>query len=100
MRKIIVSILSLVLFTSNVAVVSAKAQRDWSAVKSLPAQKMFAIETKDGVTTFGIVVSSDDSGITIYLANVEGIESQETPFQRGEIKKVWRAKLGSEKTIC
>ena len=93
MRKIIVSVLILVLFTSNVALVSAQPQADWSAVKSLPAQEMIAIKTKDGMTSFGTVVSSDDSGIRIYLANAEGIESQETPFQRGEIKKVWRAKL-------
>lgn len=93
MRKFIVSILSLVLFTSNVAVVSAKPQGDWSAVKNLPVKQGIAIKTKDGVTTFGIFVSGDDSGISMLVADKERIVSQETVFQRGEIKKVWRAKL-------
>ena len=93
MRNIIVSVLSLVLFTSNIAVVSAKPQGDWSAVKNLPAKEGIAIKTKDGVTSFGVFVSSDDSGISILVADKERVVSQETVFQRGEIKKVWRAKL-------
>jgi|RhiMethySRZTD1v2_1073278.scaffolds.fasta_scaffold12535_5 hypothetical protein len=93
MRNIIVSVLSLVLFTSNIALVSAKPQGDWSAVKNLSANEGIAIKTKDGVTSFGLLVSSDDSGISILLADKERVVSQETVFQRGEIKKVWRAKL-------
>ena len=93
MRNIIVSVLSLVLFTSNIALVSAKPQGDWSAVKNLPANEGIAIKTKDGVTSFGLFVSSDDSGISIFVADKERVASQERVFQRGEIKKIWRAKL-------
>jgi len=93
MRNIIVSVLSLVLFTSNIALVSAKPQGDWSAVKNLPANEGIAIKTKDGVTSFGLFVSSDDSGISIFVADKERVASQEKVFQRGEIKKIWRAKL-------
>lgn len=93
MRKILVSFLSCVLFTSNIATVSAKPKADWSAVKNLPARESIAIKTKDGVTSFGTFVSGDDSGIRIYVADRDRLAPQETAFPRDEIEKVWRAKL-------
>ena len=93
MKKIAATFLAFVLLIELAPAVSAKPKGDWSDVKNLAPQEMLAVKTNDGVTSFGVLVAADDSGIRLNLADKEGISSQETSLPRNQIKKVWRAKL-------
>lgn len=92
MNKLTATLLSVVLLTSTASSAMAKPTGDWSAVKNSAGQEV-AIKTTDGVTSFGILRSADDSGIAVLLADKQGLASQETLFRRDEIEKVWRARL-------
>jgi len=92
MSKIVATLLSVVLLTSAAPAALAKPTGDWGAVKNLAGQEV-AVKTKDGVTSFGILRSADDSGISVLLADKHGLAPQETPFRRDEVEKVWRARL-------
>lgn len=92
MSKLVATLLSVVLLTSTAPAALAKPTGDWSAVKSSAGQEV-AIKTTDGVTSFGILRSADDSVVAVLLADEEGLAAQETLFRCDEIAKVWRARL-------
>lgn len=99
MRRLIAYCLISLLLISFAYVASAKPQGDWSNLKNFIGQPI-AIETIDGVTSFGVLVSVEDSEITVYLADELQRSMQETPVRRAEVTKVWRAKFrfGEKKT--
>lgn len=92
MNKLLATLLSVVLLTSTASPAPAEPAGDWSAVKNSAGQEV-AIKTTDGVTSFGILRSADDSVVAVLLAAKEGLAAQETLFRRDEIEKVWRARL-------
>jgi len=97
-RKLTASCLIFLLLISA-HVTSAKPQSDWSSLKNFIGQPI-AIKTADGVTSFGVLVSVDDSEISVYLADELRRSIRETPFKRAEVTKIWRAKFrfGEKKT--
>lgn len=99
MRKLTVYCLISMLLISNAHVTSAKPQGDWSSLKNFIGQAI-AIKTADGVTSFAVLVSVDDSEIKVHLADELQRSLRETPFRRTEVTKVWRAKFrfGEKKT--
>jgi len=100
MKKTTATLLALVLLTPIAQTVSAKAKGDWNAVKVL-ANSSIAVRTRSGETHFGLAQAVDDDGITIQIAGKEDFTNQEVVFRRGEVAKVWRAKLRfDEKNIA
>ena len=99
MRKSTARCLVFLLMTSVGHVTQAQTQSNWSNLKNVIAQPI-AIKTVDGVTSFGALVSVDDSEITVHLADELQRSIRETPFKRAEVMKVWRAKFrfGEKKT--
>ena len=99
MRRITTYCLIYLLLISSARVISAKPQSDWSNLKNFIGHPI-AIKTADGVTSFGSLISVDDSEITVYLADELQRSIRETPFKRAEITKIWRAKFrfGEKKT--
>ena len=99
MRKVTASFLIFLLLISVAHVTAAKPQSDWSSLKNFIGQAI-AIKTTDGVTSFGSLVSVDDSEITVRLVDELQRSMQETPFKRAEVTKIWRAefRFGEKKT--
>lgn len=100
MRKTTASCLVLLLLLSVAPVTSAKPQNDWSNLKNFIGQPV-AIKTRDGFTEFGVLGFVDDSQMKIQLADDVRVSAQEKSFQRGEVAKVWQAKLrfGETRTL-
>ena len=99
MRKLTSLFLIFLLLISSAHVTSAKPQSDWFYLKNFIGQPI-AIQTNDGVTSFGVLISVDDSEILVYLADELRRSLQETPIKRAEVTKVWNAKFrfGEKKT--
>lgn len=99
MRKLTSCCLIFLLLISVAHLTLAKSQSDWSNLKNFIGQPI-AIETADGVISFGDLISVDDSEIIIHLADELRKSIRETPFRRTEVTKVWRAKFrfGEKKT--
>lgn len=100
MRKTIAYFLVFLLLTSIAPAASAKPKGEWSSLKTFIGQPI-AIKTADGVTSFGVLVTVDDSEINVNLADELRRSIRETPFKRAEITKIWRAKFrfGETKTV-
>lgn len=92
MRRVTACSLMFLLLVSFAHVASAKPLGDWSNLKNFIGQEI-GIERKDGFTAFGVLQSVDDSEIQVQLAGEQHLFSHDTTFQRGDIAKVWRAKL-------
>jgi len=92
MKKLIATLLSLVLLTQIVPAVAAKQKGDWSAVKAL-VKTSVAVKTRSGDTHFGLLQSVDDAGIEIQIADNENFTPQEISVRREEVEKVWIARL-------
>ena len=99
MRKMTACCLICLLLISIAHVTSAKPQSDWSNLKNFIGQAI-AIKTGDGVTSFGVLGSVDDSEIKVQLADELQLSIRETPFKRADVTKVWRAtfRFGEKKT--
>ena len=67
-RKVTASFLIFLLLISVAHVTSANPQSDWSSLKNFIGQAI-AIKTTDNVTSFGSLVSVDDSEITVRLVD-------------------------------
>ena len=92
MKKLIATLLSLMLLAQIVPVVAAKQKGDWIAVKAL-AKTSVAVKTRSGDTHFGLLQSVDDAGKEIQIADNENFTPQEIALRREEVEKVWIARL-------
>ena len=99
MRKLTESFSIFLLMISVAPATLAKSQSDWSNLKNFIGQPI-AIKIADEVTSFGVLVSVDDSEIIVQLADELRRSIRETPFKRAEVTKVWHAKFrfGEKKT--
>ena len=92
MKKLIATLLSLMLLAQIVPAVAAKQKGDWIAVKAL-AKTSVAVKTRSGDTHFGLLQSVDDAGIEMQLAADDDFTPQEIGLRREEVEKVWIARL-------
>jgi hypothetical protein len=92
MKKLISTLMSLLLLIQIAPAVAAKQKGDWTTVKSM-VDRSVAVKTRSGETHFGLIRSADDSSITIQIAGRDDFTSQEINFRRDEVIKVWQAKL-------
>ena len=92
MRRVTACCLILLLLISVARATSARSQSDWTNLKVFISQPV-AIKTKDGETSFGLLVFANESELKLDLANDEGLANQERSFRREEVTKVWRARF-------
>jgi hypothetical protein len=95
MKKLISILISLGLLIQVAPPVAAKPKGDWSNLKALPtgSNNSVAVETTRGALYYGLLDSTDDDGITIQLAGAQEMMPQKITLKRGQVAKVWRARL-------
>jgi hypothetical protein len=77
----------------SIGILPVLAQTDsWNDVKTISNQEV-AVKKKNGETVYGSLVSADDSGIVVRLANKTGIGDASTTIARSDISKLWLATL-------
>jgi len=90
-KKLISTLISLLLLVHLAPFASAKQKGDWENVKDLT--KQIAVKTKTGKTHYGLVAEVDDNGITVLIAGRDEMTSQKITVKREDVAQVWRARL-------
>lgn len=89
--RIFAFLLTLSLLSATSLTVFAQ-DNSWKSVEGLGSQTV-AVQKTGGDIVFGQIVSATDSEIVIRIADKAALSTATTTIARGEIKKVWLAKL-------
>ena len=92
MRKLLATLLTLVVLTQTAPPIAAKQTGDWNVIKTL-VKTSIAVKTTNGDTYFGLLQTIDDAGLEIQIADSDDFIPQEIGLRREEVEKVWIARL-------